>query len=387
MKSALALTRGGPLQYLSCFSGIGGLEATKPPVLFCESDPAAVSVLRELHPSVEVLPDVQVLKPPKVDVVAGGWPCQDLSIAGLQAGLSGLRSSLLLDMLRVAQDARAHTVVAENVTNLLRMRDGREFSASLSAMAEFGYRHVAWRVLNTREFGLPQHRSRLLLIASHDPAVARTLFRPLPPLAKAVTTNRTRGEAAGFYWTAGTHSINYSRGYVPTIKIGSSVGIASPPAVHYADVVRTLSPAESLRLQGFDFDPEIFPTATSAYKAAGNAVARPIGRWVLDGLWEAGSTSVPAWSPTQDELFPDDAGVAKFPNSGYLAEGLVTAVDMGRHALATNLVDFLDLDSADRLSPRASRGLLDRLARSGQACPPELRGQLECLAKREKDAI
>lgn len=371
---------GRTLRYLSCFSGIGGLEATEPPVLFCESDESAVSVLRKLHPSVEVAPDVQVLKPPKVDVIAGGWPCQDISIAGMQLGLSGLRSSLLLDMLRVAREAEAHTIVAENVTNLIRMRSGREFSASLSAMADSGFTYVAWRVLNTREFALAQNRSRLLIIASKDPAIAGTLFRKVPPLTKSATSHKAREKAAGFYWTAGTHSINYSRGYVPTIKIGSSLGIASPPAVHYGPVVRTLSPTESLRLQGFDIDVEIFSSAASAYKAAGNAVARPIGRWVLDGLLEAGQVETPKWMPTQGLLFSEHSGQAKYPSAGFWVDGVVTAVDVERQPVATNLIDFLDLNSSERLSARASRGLLERLTRSGQPCPPDLRRLLEELA-------
>jgi len=368
------------VRYLSCFSGIGGLEASTPPVLFCESDPAAASVLKALHPSIEVFPDVQTLAPPIVDVVAGGWPCQDLSVAGRQAGLSGLRSSLLLDMLRVAQAASAHTIVAENVTNLLRMRNGKEFAAALDAMNEFGFKHIAWRTVNTREFGLPQNRSRLLIIASKDPAISSTLFRPLPSLYERSISLQAKDEAAGFYWTAGTHSINYSRGYVPTIKIGSSLGIASPPAVHYGRVVRTLSPSESLRLQGFDIDESLFPTPTSAYKAAGNAVAKPIGRWVMDGITEANAVQALKWTPTQDELFNAEFGMTSYPSAGFASMGLVTAVEVSRQSATTNLIDFLDVSSEARLSTRASRGLLGRLGKSGQVCPVELRLLLEELA-------
>lgn len=371
---------GEDLRYVSCFSGIGGLEASQPPLLFCEADESASLVLRSLHPEIDVYPDIRTLRPPKADVVAGGWPCQDLSIAGLQAGLTGLRSSLLLDMLRVAREAQAHTIVAENVTNLLRMRGGKEFAASIAAMHESGYLYVAWRILNTREFGLPQNRSRLLIIASRDSAVSRTLFRALPPLEKHATNPKARDKAAGFYWTAGTHSINYSKGYVPTIKIGSSLGIASPPAVHYGNVVRTLSPSESLGLQGFNLDSGIFPSASSAYKAAGNAVARPIGRWVMDGLQDTNAVVTLDWAPTQSELFSEDLGLTSYPRSGLSVNGVVTAVEVREQASATNLFEFLDVRSAERLSPRASRGLLERLDRSGQSCPPDLRILLEQLA-------
>jgi DNA (cytosine-5)-methyltransferase 1 len=372
---------GGLLKYLSCFSGIGGLESSNPPELFCETDSDCQAVLAKLHPGVPVFSDVQTLDPPKVEVVAGGWPCQDISIAGNQAGLRGLRSSLLLDMLRVAKSASAQTVVAENVPNLLRMREGREFSASLAAFEAAGYEYLGWRVVNAREFGLPQHRARLLIVASVDPSPVTSLFRNFPRLEADAADETKRDAAAGFYWTAGTHSINYSRGYIPTIKIGSSLGIASPPAVHYEDVVRVLSPNEALQLQGFSIDPHLFASATAAYKASGNAVPRPIGRWLLDGLGEEQSLDGLAWQPTQAGLWDDPALPVKHPVAGLSLRGQIGEVKIRASASkATNLIDFLDLANPTRLSPRASRGLLDRLSRSGQACPASLREALLTLA-------
>ncbi len=373
--------RVGRLRYLSCFSGIGGLEGSSAPELFCEADDDCQAVLAKLYPGVPLYPDVQTLDPPKVDVVAGGWPCQDISIAGNQAGLAGLRSSLLLDMLRVAKSACARTVVAENVPNLLRLRHGREFAASLAAFEAAGYEYVGWRIVNAREFGLPQHRSRLLVVASVDLAPTTSLFRDLPQLTHNASDETKRDAAAGFYWTAGTHSINYSRGYVPTIKIGSTLGIASPPAVHYGNVVRVISPDEALRLQGFAIDPGLFASAAAAYKASGNAVPRPIGRWLLDGLEEERSLDSLAWQPTQAGLWDDPALPAKHPAAGLSLHGEIGAVRVrGRSFKATNLIDFLDLDSDRRLSPRASRGLLDRLTRSSQPCPASLREALNNLA-------
>lgn len=360
------------MKYLSCFSGIGGLEASVSPEVFCEIDAEVSSILKSQHPGVEVWPDVQTFEPPQVEVVAGGWPCQDISIAGNQAGLSGLRSGLLLDMLRVAQSAGAHTVVAENVANLLKMRNGSEFDASLRAMHTAGFPFVSWRLLNAREFGLPQHRSRLLIIASQDRALAQSLFRTIPKVDERNFDPEMKGKAAGFYWTAGTHSINYSRGYVPTIKVGSGLGIASPPAVHYDDVVRLLSPREALLLQGFDIPVSAFSSPTAAYRASGNAVARPIGRWVLDGVLSGLRLDEVDFASSQDSLFSDTFGPGRFPDVGISIGGRVLPVVVGAAPLVLNLVDFLDTTSEERLSPRASQGLLDRLERSGQDCPARL---------------
>lgn len=103
------------MRYISCFSGIGGLEASHSPELFCELDPNAAAVLKARNPAVPIWSDICSLHPPLTEVVAGGWPCQDLSIAGRQEGLKGLRSGLLCELLRVAVEAQAHTVVAKNV--------------------------------------------------------------------------------------------------------------------------------------------------------------------------------------------------------------------------------------------------------------------------------
>ena len=368
------------MRYISCFSGIGGLEASIPPELFCEFDSECRDVLGQLFPDVPIWPDVQTLRPPQADVVAGGWPCQDISIAGKQAGLGGLRSSLLNDMLRVATEARAHSIVAENVPNLLRMRSGREFTATLDAFHDKGFRYVGWRLLNARDFGLPQHRTRLLIIASKDRSTVKSLFRHLPNLSRDITDIRKRRAAAGFYWTAGIHSINYSRGYVPTIKIGSSLGIPSPPAVHYGSVVRVVTPSEALALQGFSLSHTVFSKPSNAYKASGNAVARPIGSWVLDGLTADVADSDIDWMSVQPSLWDDPLWPARYPSAGIYSDGELFPISTPPTAKANNLIDFLDRDESSRLSPRASRGLLERLSRSGQPCPPELLSLLSALA-------
>ena len=376
------------MRYLSCFSGIGGLEASSPPVGFCDSDPDARRTLAREFPDIQIWNDIQTMEPPRVDVVAGGWPCQDLSIAGNQKGLSGLRSRLLIDMLRVAKDARATTIVAENVPNLLKLNQGMEFKASLNAIHHGGFRFIAWRVLNARAFGLPQNRNRVLMVASNDREIVETLFRPTPKLKPGTVESSKASDAAGFYWTAGTHSLNYSRGYVPTIKVGSSLSIASPPAVHYGNVVRGLSAQEALQLQGFDIPLEFFASRSAAFRAAGNAVPRPMGRWVMDGALDGtqGSSSAAVEEPLFDTKAADTATMTDpkpgtYPKIGLSENGSISGVSrMDSRSKALDLIDFLDLDDESRLSPRAASGLLKRLERSRQSCPSDLHDALCVLA-------
>src|SRR6266478_4776899 len=104
------------MKYLSVFSGIGGLESERVrPVLVCDSDPMCRKVLERRFPEIAVHDDVATLEPPKVDIVVGGWPCQDLTTAGKMGGINASRSGLFFEMVRIAKRAKAHTFVAENV--------------------------------------------------------------------------------------------------------------------------------------------------------------------------------------------------------------------------------------------------------------------------------
>lgn len=117
------------IRYLSLFSGIGGLEhKCIPPVLYCELDPSCQTVLHNRHPNTEIVGDIKTLtSPPEAEYVVGGWPCQDLSSAGVLGGIKGDRSGLFFDMVRVAKDSGAHTIVGENVPNLLSINSGKDF--------------------------------------------------------------------------------------------------------------------------------------------------------------------------------------------------------------------------------------------------------------------
>lgn len=360
------------LSYLSCFSGIGGLEGESKPELLCEIDPVCREILRVRYPDRPIHSDIRQLNPPTVDVVAGGWPCQDLSIAGRQAGLSGSKSSLLVELLRVASKSGASTIVAENVANLLTMQEGREFQLAVRMFHDAGYTYVSWRILNARQFGLPQHRTRLIVIASKSLARSQSLFRPVPSLELSAADPSKATLASGFYWTAGTHSINYSVGYVPTLKVGSGLNIPSPPAVLYGDVIRPLSPLEALNLQGFDGDYNGIPSA-DLYRLAGNAVARPMGRWVFQGLeLEALNLAGVLEASTQASLF--GGGLKRFQSAGISMDGTIQNISVPRTGqLAVNLIDYLDKGSTVRLSQRAASGLRSRLERSGQTYPEILR--------------
>lgn len=362
------------MEYLSCFSGIGGLEATDSNPTFIEIDPDCRSVLARTHPNAKIQNDINNWKPQKFETICGGWPCQDISVAGKQKGLKGKNSGLFYKFLDIATSAGSKNLVAENVPNLLRMENGEVFKEVLRSLHNSGFKHISWRLINARDFGLPHHRNRVFIIASKSRDAAFTLFRQAPRHKHTSETSNV----AGFYWTAGTHALNYSEGYIPTLKIGSSIGIPSPPAVHYDNVVRPISWQEALKLQGFDHDHFEGIKPTSIFKMAGNAVAKPVGNFVMDGLAKNILPGTIKFQEIQANWLDDGLGEA-IPKAGYYDGIIHSPILKKEQNQSVDLENFLDLSSSARLSYRAASGLLKRLTKSGTYCPPNLLDDLKRL--------
>lgn len=152
----------------SLFSGIGGLElglerAGIGPVLWqCEIDPFCRRVLAQHWPSARRYEDVREVDGSAewVDVICGGFPCTDLSLAGKGAGLDGDASGLWFEMLRVVRLVRPRVVVVENVPALLL----RGMGVVLGGLAESGY-DAQWDCVPAQAVGAPHRRDRLFLVA------------------------------------------------------------------------------------------------------------------------------------------------------------------------------------------------------------------------------
>jgi site-specific DNA-cytosine methylase len=170
------------LTHASFFSGVGGtdlgLEAAGwRTVSFSEVDPYANAVLAERWPSVPNLGDIVALahdtepaqsgrhQPDwnRASLWSGGFPCQDLSVAGKRAGFAGERSVLAFAFLDLVERHRPPAVLLENVPGLLSSHKGRDMAALLGRLAELGY-GVAYRILDARHFGVPQRRRRVFIV-------------------------------------------------------------------------------------------------------------------------------------------------------------------------------------------------------------------------------
>jgi DNA (cytosine-5)-methyltransferase 1 len=156
------------MTYGSLFSGIGGMDlgfdrAGLRCLWQCEIDKQARSVLALHWPSVKRFIDVRDIRKKDlepVDIITGGFPCQDHSIAGTRKGMDGDKGKLFYEFVRVISLRKPRFVVWENVGGLLSGDDGRSLARVLRELAELGY-FGAWRVLDARFFGVPQRRRRV----------------------------------------------------------------------------------------------------------------------------------------------------------------------------------------------------------------------------------
>ena len=168
----------------SLFAGIGGFDlgferAGHETIWQVEIDKTCNKVLAKHFPNAKHYEDVKETHDlPAVDLVCGGFPCQDLSVAGKRTGLAGARSGLWHEFHRVLSEVRPQFAVVENVPGLLSSNGGRDFATVVSGLVELGYR-VAWRVLDAQYFGVPQRRRRVFVVASlGDERCVEILFEP-----------------------------------------------------------------------------------------------------------------------------------------------------------------------------------------------------------------
>jgi len=233
---ALLITHRRPLRILDLFSGIGGFSlafhgAGCQTVGFVECDDNCRQLLSVKWPGVPRFDDVQTVGKrnlPKCDIICGGFPCQDLSVAGNRAGLSGRRSGLFYEMARITNEIKPAFLVWENVPGLLSSDKGRDFARVLLALDKIGYRG-AWRTLDAQYFGVAQRRRRVFGVFARN-NIGAGVCSTILSLAEGVCGNsatmpQTAQEVAGTV-KGGTGA----RGW-PDSSDGNSRGLTLAPKV------------------------------------------------------------------------------------------------------------------------------------------------------------
>lgn len=373
------------------FAGIGGLErglarAGHHTALLCENDPAAAAVLSARF-DVPLHGDVTELKslPIETSLVVAGFPCQDLSQAGRTAGIEGARSGLVGEVIRLIEAQRTPWVLLENVPFMLQLSSGRAMDVIATAFEQLGYKW-AYRVVDSRAFGLPQRRRRVYFLASLVADPRTVLF------ADEAGAQEERGDfrsvACGFYWTEGLRGLGWAVDAIPTLKGGSSLGIPSAPAVVLPNgSVGTPDIRDAERLQGFPSDwtkpAESVAKRNARWKLVGNAVNVRAAEWIGKRLAKPGSVlQFPTTPLISTKSWPSAAW-----NVGSGRQH-VSASEWPALRTYQSLEQFL-LQPLTPLSAKATAGFLSRAERGGLRFPPAflatLREHLQAVQGRSLD--
>jgi len=362
------------LKVAGLFAGIGGLElglsqSGHRTMALCEIDPGASSVLSARFPRIPIHPDVVKLNvlPKGVNLLAAGFPCQDLSQAGLTVGIAGKRSGLVDEVFRIAEANDVPHLLLENVSFMLHLHRGEAMRYVVKRLEELGYRW-AYRVIDSRAFGVPQRRERVYILASRTYDPAGTLFHEdcgEPEVSSHI------GKACGFFWTEGIRGLGWAVDAVPTLKGGSTIGIPSPPAIWLPDG-RIVTPdiRDAERLQGFApgwTEPaSSVGRATHRWKLVGNAVTVNAAAWVGSCLAHPDRTHSRKLVP----LSPKDSWPRAACGGPGSQRHAVEVSSWPIHAPKRSLLDFLEFEPR-LLSLKAVSGFLSRLESSTLRYPAE----------------
>jgi len=363
------------MRIASLFSGAGGFELgfgpTHETILLNDLAADSVDVLRVRFPGVPLINDVRAVQPEHVesaDALVAGFPCQDVSIVGGQQGLAGTRSALVEHVFRLAAATRPEFILLENVQSIRFVHGGRVLAYLMHMAEQLGYAW-AYRILDSRAFGLPQRRRRFYFLATRNTDPGDTLLSDLGGSLPAERPNLAR--PIGFYWTEGRSGHGLTDDAIPPLKAGSTIGIPSPPAVLFPDggvKIPTIETAE--RLQGFPPAWTENAPPRLRWRLVGNAVSPPAVAWISERMrapepWRR-SLATPmsdhptwplaAWGDGRGSRLAVPAAEAPTTASvGRLSEGAYAWADLSDRALS----GFVKRAHEGRL--RFPAGFLERL--------------------------
>ena len=309
------------LRVLEAFSGYGSqsialrnLGIEHEVVAISEIDKYAIKAYEAIHGPTNNLGDICKINPsdiPDHDLFTYSFPCQDLSVAGKQAGLGkGTRSGLLYECEKIIEAKKPKYLLLENVKNLVGKKFKPQFDEWLEYLEGLGYTNY-WQVLNAKNYGVPQNRGRVFVISilgEHE-----TFEWPTPiPLDKCIADILEDEVDEKYYINKPFHLVNkghqaeldikgmdcikrvYGTDKVAPALTTMQGGLREPKILESLDYrIRKLTPRECFRLMGMsDNDIDKIQTAeisnTQQYKMAGNSIVVNVLEAIFKNLFMEG---------------------------------------------------------------------------------------------------
>ena len=186
------------LRFIDLFAGIGGFrlgfsQANYQCVYSCEIDSTCQEVYKSNFGEIPFtdITTIDVESIPDFEVLTAGFPCQPFSICGKRKGFEDTRGTLFFHICRIIAAKQPPIAVLENVKYLIYHDGGKTLKVILESLEELGY-YVSYALLNSKDFGVPQHRERLVIIASKKRVFNfknLSIIRPIPKLKDFLCTN------------------------------------------------------------------------------------------------------------------------------------------------------------------------------------------------------
>lgn len=402
----------------SFFAGIGGFDLGCErhgfeTTMLCEINPFCHKILSYHWPSTLLKPDITKIQSseiPKAELWCGGFPCQDISLARASSerlGLKGARSGLFFIFADLVEQAKPEVILIENVEGLLNSNEGRDFGTIIQRMVGLGY-GVAWRLLNSRYFGVPQSRSRMYICCwkNRVDLAIKSIFEA----GLVEKPDNPRKDFLTLSTPANTYPQVPKVAYCLAASSGRHTGTDwSRTYVADKNGVRRLTPLESERLQGFpdnwtlvsDINADSDEIDTLRYTAVGNAVSIPVIEWISERIYQnlsQESISLPYedivnYSPhlkkakpiTIDFLETDFSVIDmpyKWPKAGFANRDVQFQVEIPpspQRIVESELFPLIQKSALQKyyLSSNAATGILRRVDRQGRTLFAPLRKALE----------
>lgn len=232
--------------------------------------------------------------PKDIDVIMGGFPCQDFSLAGKRQGLTVQRGKLYQSMAKVIEMLKPKVFLAENVKGLITWKNGLAIKTITEDFAQLGYR-VEYKLFNVADYGVPQTRERVIIVGVRND-IKRTIIWPNPThsstntsLLPWVTIKDAIGDLEDETKHRSLPNYGYSKAKLFEGKQGNTITKADKPAptiraehhgnieFHYS-LPRRLSAREVARIQSFPDSFVFVKSVTDTYRQVGNAVP-PVFAW------------------------------------------------------------------------------------------------------------